>query len=118
MVFIAIAFLGTIPLSVLSVMVLTQWLVKSCYEALVTPLTYVVVGFLKRREGVDVYDLETRFNPLFFSKFTTGHFWRPVCRPPHAFLSGLRRSAGTAWVNGQHFFLPVPHLVRDFFVHP
>ena len=43
---------------------LTQWLVKTAYEALATPLTYAAVGFLKRREGVDVYDTETRFNPL------------------------------------------------------
>jgi hypothetical protein len=30
----------------------------------VTPLTYAVVSFLKRQEGLDVYDYETRFNPL------------------------------------------------------
>jgi len=30
----------------------------------VTPLTYVVVAFLKRHEGIDVYDYDTRFNPL------------------------------------------------------
>jgi uncharacterized PurR-regulated membrane protein YhhQ (DUF165 family) len=37
---------------------------KSVYEAIVTPLTYGVVNFLKRQEGLDVYDYETRFNPL------------------------------------------------------
>jgi len=30
----------------------------------VTPLTYKVVNLLKWREGLDVYDYETRFNPL------------------------------------------------------
>lgn len=44
--------------------VLTQWLAKSVYEAAVTPLTYRAVNFLKRQEGLDVYDYETRFNPL------------------------------------------------------
>ena len=59
-----VAFIGVIPAEALLGAVLTQWLVKTAYEALATPLTYAAVGFLKRREGVDVYDAETRFNPL------------------------------------------------------
>ena len=43
---------------------ITQWLAKSVYEAAVTPLTYKVVNFLKRHEGLDVYDYDTQFNPL------------------------------------------------------
>ena len=66
-IFIVIAFAGVIPTSALVTAVVTQWLVKSGYEALATPLTYLVVGFLKRREGVDTYDTETRFNPLALS---------------------------------------------------
>ncbi|MBW2095322.1 MAG: queuosine precursor transporter [Deltaproteobacteria bacterium] len=64
LVFITVAFAGIIPASVLSSAVITQWLVKCAYEALATPLTYGVVGFLKRREGLDAYDYDTRFNPL------------------------------------------------------
>ena len=48
-------------------MALTQWLVKSAYEAAATPVTYAVVGYLKRSEGVDVYDHDTRFSPLALS---------------------------------------------------
>ena len=44
--------------------IVTQWLFKVAYEALATPLTYAVVGFLKRREGLDVYDGDISFNPL------------------------------------------------------
>ena len=66
-IFIVIAFAGVIPTGALVTAVVTQWLVKSGYEALATPLTYLVVGFLKRREGVDTYDTETRFNPLALS---------------------------------------------------
>jgi hypothetical protein len=66
-IFIVIAFAGVIPTGALLTAVVTQWLVKSGYEALATPLTYYVVGFLKRREGVDTYDTETRFNPLALS---------------------------------------------------
>jgi uncharacterized integral membrane protein (TIGR00697 family) len=48
---------------VLQVM-LTQWALKVAWEALLTPVTYVVVGALKRREGVDVYDERTDFTPF------------------------------------------------------
>jgi hypothetical protein len=48
--------------------IVTQWIVKVAYEAAVTPITYVVVNFLKRREGMDVYDYDTRFNPLLFGE--------------------------------------------------
>ncbi len=62
--FITIAFLGTIPSSGLFSAILAQWLFKSAYEVIATPLTYAVVNFLKRREGLDVFDYNTRFNPL------------------------------------------------------
>jgi uncharacterized integral membrane protein (TIGR00697 family) len=59
-----IAFVGVLPLSVLGIMILSHWLAKSVYEVIATPLTYVVVGYLKRKEGVDVYDYGVDFNPL------------------------------------------------------
>jgi uncharacterized integral membrane protein (TIGR00697 family) len=43
---------------------LTQWALKTGWEALLTPVTYAVVGFLKRREGVDVFDTDTDFSPF------------------------------------------------------
>jgi uncharacterized integral membrane protein (TIGR00697 family) len=64
LVFITLAFFGTIPTSGLAAAILTQWLLKSAYEALVTPLTYLVVNFLKRKEGIDYFDYDTQFNPL------------------------------------------------------
>lgn len=41
---------------------------KSAYEALATPLTYAMVGFLKRREGIDTYDHGVNFNPFALGK--------------------------------------------------
>jgi uncharacterized integral membrane protein (TIGR00697 family) len=64
LVFMTLAFVGTIPPAALASAVVTQWLAKSVYEAAATPLTYWVVSFLKRQEGMDVYDYETNFNPL------------------------------------------------------
>ena len=64
LVFITLAFVGTIPPAALVSAILTQWLGKSMYEAALTPLTYKAVNFLKRYEGLDVYDYDTQFNPL------------------------------------------------------
>jgi len=43
---------------------LTQWALKVGWEVVLTPVTYLVVGWLKRREGVDVYDEATNFTPF------------------------------------------------------
>lgn len=66
-IFMTVAFAGIIPASGLAGAAMTQWLFKSAYEALATPLTYAVVGFLKRREGRDPFDRDLSFNPLALS---------------------------------------------------
>jgi uncharacterized integral membrane protein (TIGR00697 family) len=63
-VFMTLAFAGTIPLAGLAVAIVVQWLFKSVYEAIATPLTYGAVNFLKKREGLDAFDYDTQFNPL------------------------------------------------------
>jgi hypothetical protein len=63
-IFITVAFAGSIPGAGLVSAIVTQWLLKSVYEALATPLTYGVVNFLKKVEGMDVFDRDTDFNPL------------------------------------------------------
>ena len=52
------------PPELLWQVVLSQWGIKTAWEALLTPVTYQVVGFLKRREGVDIYDTDTDFSPF------------------------------------------------------
>ncbi len=64
LVFVFVAFFGTIPFAGIVAAIIAQWIFKSIYEAAATPLTYLVVNALKRREGVDVYDRDTDFNPL------------------------------------------------------
>jgi uncharacterized integral membrane protein (TIGR00697 family) len=44
----------------------TQWVLKVAWEVLLTPVTYAVVDWLKRREGVDVFDVGTDFTPFQF----------------------------------------------------
>ncbi|CAN1549374.1 yhhQ Uncharacterized member of the PurR regulon [Sphingomonadaceae bacterium] len=48
---------------VISVM-LTNWLLKVGWEVVLTPVTYGVVGWLKRKEGVDIFDEGTNFSPF------------------------------------------------------
>lgn len=62
-VFITLAFAGTGVPSLASV-ILAQWLFKSAYEILATPLTYVIVNTLKRIEGLDPLDETTNFSPV------------------------------------------------------
>jgi uncharacterized integral membrane protein (TIGR00697 family) len=45
-------------------LIISGYVGKVLYEALATPLTYLVVNKLKRAEGVDVYDRDTNFNPF------------------------------------------------------
>ncbi len=64
LIFYPLAFLGVwTAAQVLTVMV-TNYALKVLWEALLTPATYQIVGFLKRAEGVDVYDRETNFTPF------------------------------------------------------
>ena len=64
LVVLTVAFVGVLPLAVLGTMILSHWLLKTAYEVIATPFTYAIVGYLKRKEGIDVYDYETDFNPL------------------------------------------------------
>ena len=64
LIFITLAFAGTMPVKTLAMAILIQWLSKSVYEAMGTPLTYLAVIFLKRKEKMDVYDHDTHFNPF------------------------------------------------------
>ena len=64
LIFITAAFYGILPAALLGNAIVSQWLFKVVYEALATPLTYWVVGVLKRSEGVDVYDRSTDFRPV------------------------------------------------------
>jgi hypothetical protein len=43
---------------------ITNWGLKVLWEAVLTPVTYIVVGWLKRKEGVDLFDEDTDFSPF------------------------------------------------------
>lgn len=59
-----LAFGGSMSLSTIGNLILSGYLGKVIYEVVATPLTYLVVNGLKKAEGVDVYDINTDFNPF------------------------------------------------------
>ena len=58
--FIILAFAGTLAGADLTELILTQWIVKVLYETAATPLTYLVVAYLKRKEGIDTLTARCR----------------------------------------------------------
>ena len=64
LIFCLIAFLGTLPNDVLGSIVWSNYVFKVGLEVVLTPVTYLVVAWLKRAEGVDTYDRDTDFNPF------------------------------------------------------
>lgn len=64
MLFYPLAFAGVWTTELILTVMLANYLLKVGWEAMLTPVTYRVVAFLKRAEGVDVYDMETDFTPF------------------------------------------------------
>jgi uncharacterized integral membrane protein (TIGR00697 family) len=62
--FYPLAFLGVWETSTVVSVMAVNWGLKVLWEVFLTPVTYAAVGFLKRREGVDVFDEGTDFTPF------------------------------------------------------
>jgi len=70
---IVITFAGTFTAGKLFQIIWQGYLLKVAYEVLATPVTYLVVNWLKRAEHVDTFDTHTNFNPFRFQ----GHTEKP-----------------------------------------
>ena len=66
LIFYPLAFYGMLdwPIETLGAVMLSQFVLKVGWEVVLTPVTYAVVGWLKCREGVDVFDVGTDFTPF------------------------------------------------------
>lgn len=62
--FYVIAFYGIWPIEQVVQVAVSQYFLKTGWEVLATPLTYQVVGWLKRKEAEDHYDRDTNFSPF------------------------------------------------------
>jgi uncharacterized integral membrane protein (TIGR00697 family) len=61
-----LTFVGTVPFTTLGNMIFTGYLLKVVYEILATPLTYLVINWLKKAEHADAFDRNESFNPFSF----------------------------------------------------
>jgi uncharacterized PurR-regulated membrane protein YhhQ (DUF165 family) len=66
LIFYPLAFYGMAdwPANIMLEVMLSQFVLKVSWEVVLTPVTYAVVGWLKRKEGMDVYDIGTNFTPF------------------------------------------------------
>jgi uncharacterized PurR-regulated membrane protein YhhQ (DUF165 family) len=64
LIFYPLAFLGVWSTAQVLTVLVTNWGLKVLWEVVLTPVTYAVVGFLKRREGLDIFDENTNFSPF------------------------------------------------------
>ncbi|MBP9816943.1 MAG: queuosine precursor transporter [Candidatus Pacebacteria bacterium] len=62
--FMFVAFAGVLPLAAIFILILSEYAIKVAYEVAATPITYKVIGWLKRKEGIDVYDRGIDYNPF------------------------------------------------------
>ncbi len=63
-IFYPIAFYGFWPNDLLITVMITNYVLKVSWEVIATPITYKVIGFLKRKEHEDYYDKDTNFTPF------------------------------------------------------
>ena len=64
LIFYPLAFLGVWTTQQVLAVMLSNYLIKVGWEAVMTPFTYRIVAFLKRAEGEDYYDRDTNFTPF------------------------------------------------------
>lgn len=64
LIFYPLAFYGVFADELVLNILVSAWVSKVLWEALLTPVTYRVIGWLKRAEGVDVYDVDTDLTPF------------------------------------------------------
>jgi len=62
--FIIIAFGGSYSWMIIGGLILTQYIWKVAYEIAITPLTYIIVSWVKKRDRSDVYDQGEKYNPF------------------------------------------------------
>lgn len=64
LIFYPVAFYGVWATSDVMLVMVSNYFIKVGWEAAITPITYMVVNFLKRKENEDYYDRDTNFSPF------------------------------------------------------
>lgn len=64
LVFYPLAFLGVWETALVIKILIAQYILKTTWEIIATPVTYRIVAFLKKAEAEDYYDRQTNFTPF------------------------------------------------------
>jgi len=68
LIFYGVALYGILPNRVLLASILIGWVGKTLVEVVMLPVTYPIVRYLKKVEGIDYYDYATNFNPFIYGR--------------------------------------------------
>jgi queuosine precursor transporter len=68
---ITLTFAGTVGVATLARIIVSGYLLKVAYEVIATPITYLVINWLKRAEQSDAFDRHESFNPFRFGQGDT-----------------------------------------------
>ncbi len=61
-IFIPIVFIGSLDIRTLSLLIIDTYVLKVLLEVFLTPITYKIVGFIKKKENIDTYDNEQKYS--------------------------------------------------------
>ena len=64
LIFVTVAFAGLYDTAIIIEMIFSNYIFKTAIEVLFTPITYKIIGFIKGKDGCDVYDYNVNYNPL------------------------------------------------------
>jgi hypothetical protein len=62
--FSTVSFAGILPFSALITIIISGYILKVAYEIIITPITYIIVSWLKHKENMDIYDHGVDYNPF------------------------------------------------------
>jgi queuosine precursor transporter len=65
---VTLTFAGIIPVQTILKTIATGYCLKVGYEVIATPITYLVINWLKRSEHADAFDRNENFNPFSFAE--------------------------------------------------
>lgn len=60
--FIPIVFLGELDVKTIMILIINIYFLKVSFEAILTPITYKVINFIKKREEIDTFDNQLKYN--------------------------------------------------------
>lgn len=68
LIFTGIVFYGVVGLKLIVTIVIVEIVFKIMYEVLMLPITTRIIRYLKKKDAVDYYDFDTKFNPFSFKR--------------------------------------------------